>query len=123
MNAYLSDSMIFFPPTEEIRALDGKRLTILDGQSKIPATISVRNADPDGLDAGKCYVSASHSLPIQAVYSRRESGSPPPTAKCSQWGKYLSLAGVESIRLPHADEQCLGEVVLPEPGAPEPPAH
>lgn len=56
MNEYLSIKTIWLDPTPKIRALHEKSILLVEGDAKSPARLRVTDADPTGINDGKCSV-------------------------------------------------------------------
>jgi hypothetical protein len=104
MSAYLSTAPVFFTPTPEIRALDGKSILIADeGGGETPAKVRVADADPNGPDAGKCSVDAWQASMDDVEWVDAGSGQPPPTTQTHMWRRFLTPDALKSIRANQAD--------------------
>ena len=110
MDALLNEREVWMKPTLEIDALHEKRIVMEQGESKWPATLLVRGADPNGLEAGKCSVAAWQPW-FEGENVWADPGSTIPTSQGRTWQRYLSPEALELIS-ENPDEPQFGELRL-----------
>jgi hypothetical protein len=126
MSRYLLGTPVFLQPTLKIDQMDKKTLCIREGDSFHIATVRVEDADPQGINRGKCAVMVWNSTPDEPddePWVPVSSGLLPPISRTHYYERFLSQDAVDLIR-PHNDPLLPeSELLLVIPSEPESPAH
>ena len=93
---HLSDRPIWFEPTPQIRALNGKSVLVrnLTNNSEKSATLRISDGNPQTVYAGKCSVAVEQATVGNLKWTDAGGTTPPPTEQIRVWRAFLNEAAV-----------------------------
>ena len=114
MKTYLSPNPVWLKPRASIRALDGKSIVVVEGQSRTHAHIRLSDADPQSPHSGLCRVVVWQASIEPMNIKWADAGSPPSTSQAHQWEMCLTEDALALVR-PNDEDPEYGELLLEVP--------